>query len=560
MKRFGVFSRLRARLAIIIAAALAPAGVLAVSLMVRGIEVAEERRITDFEASSLIAADEERTALAEIRRSVRQATLETQLILEERGSCEAAASRLFTEADWAIAPTIYAADGAPFCGASTASIAKEAVWLRYRETDEYTVSTVKPDPQHETRAFFAIRAVPGDANLAVGVGVDARFLRSLVDPSADDKSVALIGPKGDEFLLNRADVLDWLPADRAPLQTLGDRSVVAVDADGRERRYFVSVLESGQLWLVSVAPLKPLEERLMSGEALAAATPILLWLIAVAVAYFAIDILVTRHVGRIRRAAMRIGDGDLDVVVGVPKDAPAELQALGRAVMVMRDKIADREASLTETLDIQRRLLLEVHHRVKNNLQMISSIFNLERRRTSDPKSDEVMTAIQNRIHGLAMVHQNLYAAERLEEVALDQLTRDIVEHLMKSLSAGRAREEVKLELEPLTASTTLATPIALFVSEAIGNALKHGASPLGLSVTLRRTDGVFELIVANNAEEAPVDTEGNRSLGQSLMSGFAKQIGAEFTSERKGGRFTVSVAGALRPDAELFSVRRRAA
>lgn len=565
-------AHLRTRLAVIIAAALAPAGVLAISQGISALEDAEARRISQFEADALAAVDEARDAIVAVRQAIRQTAAAIEISLPVDDACDVALTALTETNAWAVSPAIYGRDGAFICGAGPEfALNERVVWTRFQTTRDYTLATMRGGTLAGDEVVFALRSIPNSGGLALGVGVDAQYLKRLIDPSTrigdegNAAAFALIGVAGEPLLRSGREDVSWLPEDRARLRTFSDRRVSAVAASGAMRDYFVSVIEPGQLWAVTVSAPRRLADVLTSNEAVAAVAPVVLWLIAVGVAYFTIDTLVTRHVSKLRRTAVRIGAGDLEAPVDGFDDAPQEFRALGDAIRAMRDNIAERETSMKETLDVQRRLILEVHHRVKNNLQTISSLLNLESRRAT-AESQTVMQTIQTRIHSLAMVHQNLYAAERLEEVALDQLARDIASHLETSLAPRASRSGIDFDLAPIAASTTHATPIALFLSEAIGNAFKHGRAPFDVGVVLRRIDDRFELTVSNLAGGPETSNGGDGDggdemggLGLKLMAGFAKQISATFTSTREGDRFVARLTGPLLEEGALFAVRRPA-
>lgn len=557
------FARLRVRLAVIVAAAMAPAGVLAVSQALDALDAAEARRDRQLEATALSAIDDERAAFVEIRQAVRQTAAAVDFALSNGERCGAALDAMLSGNAWAMAASVHDAEGVSICGpAEGATIADLGAWRRFMESRRYQLSAVGRSEFTEANAILALHPASEESDLAVSVVIGADFLRQLLYEKVEDYPYALIDGAGDRLLLPGHEDESWLPEDRSVLQIFDDGQVEATDSQGAKRNYFVSVMEPGQVWSVTAAPPLSALDVLLSIEAIAIMSPLALWLIAVAVAYFAIDTLVTQHIGSLRRVAARIGEGDLDAPIRGFGDAPYEIRALAAAIHVMRDKIADREASLRDTLDVQRRLILEIHHRVKNNLQTISSLLNLESRRARAPRDEAMLRTIQNRIHSLAMVHQNLYSAQRLEEVSLDQLARDIASHLEESLAPETGAAPIAFDLEPLTASTNLATPFALFLSEAIGNAFKHGRPPFSIEVALRQIEGQFALTVSNLCD--PVDdpedkpAAGPGHLGLKLMSGFARQIGAAFDSETRDGRYHARLTGTLSSEDQLFSIRTR--
>lgn len=559
---FNILTRLRARLAVIIAVALAPAGVLAVVQAVNAVGNVSEQQTKLFEVQALSAIDVERALLIEIRQVLLMAARQAEADAKAGETCLPQFKRLKAEHEWLLNASVFGGAGETTCSTDTPiNVGDELGWKAFSENPIYTLSAVRTGRQTGKRMLLAYYpfAEPTPDAVAIGFSIDVERFQAIASVGGGNLEVALLDREGEIITTNDDEDADWLPKNRSNLKVFGDRRIRAVDAAGVDRSYFVSSLVSGQLWAVVNNRPQSVTNSMLSFAGLSVVAPIAIWLIAVIVAYFAIDMLVTRHFADLRRAAVRIGEGDLSTSIGDFKDAPSEVKALGVSIRAMRDKIADREAELKQTLDMQHRLLLEIHHRVKNNLQTISSLMNLENARIVSPDTRDAIESIQSRIHSLAMVHQNLYAAENLEEVALDQLTRDIASNLEDSLSPEGEHSISSMELEPLVAPTILATPISLFLSEALGNAFKHSATPPDIKLSLARVDGFFVLSVSNSlATDGPAEQGGPSGLGLELMQGFAKQVGGTFASGTSAtGRFVATLSVPAERKMGLFSVRK---
>lgn len=567
---FAAFSRLRVRLALIVALALAPVGVLAFIQALNGLKASAASRDAEFQALSLSAIDRERETLAEIRQAVKAAALTMQSSPELIGNCGEVFARLAEENPWMTSAVLVSPEGVTTCGAEPAlSVAETEHWRRFRARRDFTISGAQTGRVSGKRIFAAYHPFPdpGGGVAAVAVGVDLDYFGTLARDGRPADSTAILGVDSSVMLANAGSEGEtgseaWLPEDRSTLRVFGDRAVRAAGADGVQRVYFTSALEPGQLWAVTARVTPGLGDLARSPEATALLIPILLWCIAVGVTYFAIDLLVSRHIERLRAAAFRIGQGDLETSVGDFEDAPRELRALGHSIKAMAARLAGRDARLQETLETQRQLLLEVHHRVKNNLQTISSLMNLELRRAQDGETRTALRQIQDRIHALALVHQNLYAAENVERIALDQLVGDICRHLETSLAPRGYASRIETDLAPVVVDTLMATPVALFLSEAVGNAYKHAdrAAP-GLGVTLRGGETEISISVANRtgaARDRREDEAGG--LGTRLMTGFAKQLGGRLETESDETSHRVTLTAPVTPREGLFSIRKATA
>jgi two-component sensor histidine kinase len=142
----------------------------------------------------------------------------------------------------------------------------------------------------------------------------------------------------------------------------------------------------------------------------------------------------------------------------------------------------------------------EAEHRVKNTLQLISSIVMLQGRRMTDEAARQALRAVQQRVAAVSVAHRHVTWSEEAEEVELASLVREIVGDLAGS--AGREGVVIDLDLESVSIPGRHGAPLALLVSETVGNALRH-AYPEGVNgrvrVGLRRTADGFELVVADD-------------------------------------------------------------
>lgn len=186
----------------------------------------------------------------------------------------------------------------------------------------------------------------------------------------------------------------------------------------------------------------------------------------------------------------------------------------------------------------------EAEHRVKNTLQLISSIVMLQGRRVADDTSRQALRAIQLRVAAVSVAHRHVTWSEDAEEVELAGLVREIVGDLAGS--AGREGVDIDLDLESVVIPGRHGAPIALLVSEAVSNALRH-AYPDGrngrVRVGLRRLSDAFELTVADDG--VGLDPAGSKTgFGLTVAQLMAQQLRGrlETSSGQPGVRIAVSV------------------
>src|SRR5262249_14950343 len=134
-----------------------------------------------------------------------------------------------------------------------------------------------------------------------------------------------------------------------------------------------------------------------------------------------------------------------------------------------------RTAELRASEERKDALLQEVHHRVKNNLAVICSLFYLESIHSTDEETAELFRDMQNRVHSMALVHESLYGSENLARIDFAEYARNLAEDILASHGSPAVTVRLKTELEPVTMGADLAVPCGLILNELVSNAFKHG-------------------------------------------------------------------------------------
>lgn len=201
------------------------------------------------------------------------------------------------------------------------------------------------------------------------------------------------------------------------------------------------------------------------------------------------------------------------------------------------------EEALRASLEEKTILLKEVHHRVKNNLQIISSLLNLqaERTRTRNPEVLDTLRDTQNRVRSMALLHENLYRSSSLARISLPQYVESLCVQLWRSVGPA-APIELDRQVDAVSLSLDQAVPCGLIVNELVSNALKH-AFPGGRSGRVRvraqaRTEGEISLIVADDGVGLPPgrDPRCAETLGLQLVFMLVAQLQGEVDIAREGG------------------------
>ncbi len=203
------------------------------------------------------------------------------------------------------------------------------------------------------------------------------------------------------------------------------------------------------------------------------------------------------------------------------------------------------QASLRE----KEALLREIHHRVKNNMQIISSLFNLQAGTIRDPKAIEGIRECQSRIRSMSLIHEKLYQSKNLAQIQFADYIQSLTVHLFHFWQVGADRIKLETRLDPVVLDINTAIPAGLIVNEMISNALEH-AFPDGRRGTIRvelRSSGAeaHEITVQDDGVGLPEGFEAaaQETLGLQLIHMLAGQLDGTVRIVREGGtRFTVTI------------------
>ncbi len=186
-------------------------------------------------------------------------------------------------------------------------------------------------------------------------------------------------------------------------------------------------------------------------------------------------------------------------------------------------------------------LLREVHHRVKNNLAVICSLFYLQSTHTRDEGTAQIFREMENRVHSMALVHETLYGSENLARIDFAEYAQLLARNIFASHGNLGDPVHLKSDLETVIMSVDLAVPCGLILNELISNALKHGFPNGGtgeIKVTLCiRPENRCQLSVDDTGVGIPadMDIEGRKSLGLQLVRSLTRQIRGSFELVRTG-------------------------
>lgn len=207
------------------------------------------------------------------------------------------------------------------------------------------------------------------------------------------------------------------------------------------------------------------------------------------------------------------------------------------------------EDKLLRSLKEKELLLREIHHRVKNNLQIISTLLTLQSSQASNSNMDvdELYLESQNRIQSIALIHENLYHSEDLAHINFKSYVKGLITDLFDSYGVDSNLIKLHLGIEDVTMGIETAIPCGLIINELVSNSLKHGFSSgqTGqINVELYKLeDRQFTLVVSDTGEGFPdeVDLVSNETLGLELIKNLVKQLDAKLTFDRDIKEFRIT-------------------
>jgi len=267
--------------------------------------------------------------------------------------------------------------------------------------------------------------------------------------------------------------------------------------------------------------------------------PLITFALALAAVSAVTERVVVRWIAYLQRIASLYARGRLSVRPVQAEQMPPEIRQLAETLEDMADAIVGRDASLRDSLAQKDALMREIHHRVKNNLQVISSLLNMQQRALSDPAARSAMSDTRQRITALALIYRALYQGPDLKRVDLRPFLEELTAQLVSGELVHGPAVRTELAVDPLVIDPDRLAPLALFAVEAITNAQKHAFANRGgtLSLTFVVRGDEAELDISDDGA-APDDALVASGVGRTLMTAFARQLRgqAELVRNARGG------------------------
>lgn len=216
------------------------------------------------------------------------------------------------------------------------------------------------------------------------------------------------------------------------------------------------------------------------------------------------------------------------------------LEAIGYWIDISDRKLAEQQ--LVTSLQEKELLLKEIHHRVKNNLLVVSNILEFQSDYTQDPDTIKILEDSQHRIYSMALIHEKLYRSTDLARIDFDEYLENLLDNLAQSYANNHQNIELQLNINPVSLNVETAQPCGLIVNEVISNIFKHAFPERNngkISVDLyERESGEIYLKIADNGVGLPanLNLENSESLGLELIVTLAQQLKGNLQLDRQEG------------------------
>lgn len=411
-----------------------------------------------------------------------------------------------------------------------ANLTEEIWWQRAIRSNEMTITSAPVFAKSvETEVLvlsLPLRGTGGRQDGTLSAAVDVRHLRHVLRQAFEGKSGTLAVVTKDGKIVAEGD----RPLAFKPVITgLDDQSLFAKGTGGTQWAYAFHKLYGSDLFVVYAEPRRQLMAVAISQVRANILLPLISILLASLAIWLGTNRLALVWLQELREVAGRFAKGDFTGDRARFERAPEEIAALSADLHSMAEVIDHRNKDLTHALEAKSLLTREVHHRVKNNLQIINSLLTLQSGRVQEGTAKDVLAQTRARINALALIHRLLYEQDNGYEqgqVAINSLLNELCTQLR---SAHRSNTNVAFSCQASDVPIPMdyAVPLTLFVVEAVTNAFRHAFSD--------DTQGQIRLSFAIESERAVLEISDNGrgylvndqvgQMGTELMYGFATQV-----------------------------------
>lgn len=217
--------------------------------------------------------------------------------------------------------------------------------------------------------------------------------------------------------------------------------------------------------------------------------------------------------------------------------------SIGYVHQTKNNKLLSQQKLEIEKQNSERETLLkEIHHRVKNNLQVISSLLSMQSRQMKDGEAKTAVREGQSRIKSMSLIHQKLYSEDNLSRINMKEYIEELSSFLFKSYKPGESVTQL-IESDDIMLDVDTAVPLGLIINELISNALKYAFEPEQegeISIRLHQESSAYALHISDTGKGLPEDFDQGQSMGMKLVTILVDQIDGEMKIDRSHGTFFI--------------------
>ncbi len=443
------------------------------------------------------------------------------------------------------------ADGKYLCSAFGTDVGADAVprqswWTGMPTSRDFTLSEPVYSPAVGHRVLYGVLPLfdaAGVSEGALGVAIDVDWLNFVQRQKRVPRGavVALFEKSGRVVASNDLDVATSVFAQ-------GAKTPRGSDIDG----LLTATDRNGEAWSLALAPV--IRRDFYVGISMRTAhlfrftyvhvtvdllLPVLMLVLASLAIWSVTDRVVVRSISLLQRTATAYGKGHYAIRPAELQRAPKEFRQLADSLASMAQAVQERDRHLRDALDQKAVLIKEIHHRVKNSLQIVMSLLSLQASRLRDPAARDAIEQTRTRVNALALVHRMIYEIDMDGTVDLKSLLEDVIAQLHQGFGGDRRGVKVRVEAKPHRTKADLAIPLTLFAVEAITNAYKHAFTnghTGRIVVSLAPShSGQTKLAIRDDGRGIALDGDANESgTGARLMAAFANQVGGHLSTRRQ--------------------------
>jgi len=362
-----------------------------------------------------------------------------------------------------------------------------------------------------------------------------------------DAELYMLNSKGEILFGDDSFVEQFKPDWLKETELNGEYQTEYLDDAGEKRSLIMIPSREKEIFVAVSAPKRSIFKWSFINPLSSILLPLFAWIFGFLAIWWSTDRLILIHLRKLRRTTLKFAQGDQSQRVGEMDNPPASIGTLGRTIDYMADRISIRESELKDSLDQKETLLKEIHHRVKNNLQIIISLLNMQERKVTDAAGVAAIKETRNRINAIALVHRGLYEGDDLRYIDMQTFLTRLVGEL--SIAMGCEKKGIGTRVEtacdPMEADTAI--PVALYVVETLTNSIKHGVHQGGeVRISVNQDGNTVVAKVSDNGHS--VSSVGSTNgTGLKLIKGFARQLGGNVETQQDDTGYATTLTFELR-------------